>query len=68
MTLMMELDWELVALGVLLITWPVFFFLIKRQTRATNRWKGWRHLAFWLGPVGAAFIYAGLTYSDRRQL
>jgi hypothetical protein len=51
----------------LLIAWPVCFWLIGRDTKLTNRWRGWRHLAFFLGPIGAVLIYAGLRLTRQPE-
>jgi NhaP-type Na+/H+ or K+/H+ antiporter len=50
----------------LFIAWPVCFFLIRRETKQTNRWRGWRHLAFLFGPIGAVLIYAGLQLTRKQ--
>jgi len=50
----------LITVVLLFISWPVFFFLIRRHAKANQAWAGWRHLAFWLGPIGALLIFVGL--------
>jgi hypothetical protein len=49
---------------ILVVAWPVFFFLIRQHARETGRGGGWRHAAFFLGPVGAALIFLFLKLSD----
>lgn len=53
-------DALLLLVAMLFIAWPVLFFLIRRHTKVNQAWSGWRYLAFWLGPIGALLIFAGL--------
>jgi hypothetical protein len=59
-------DLALVAFVVLVAAWPVFFFLIRRRARELGRGGGWRHAAFFLGPIGAPVIFVLLKLSDKR--
>jgi hypothetical protein len=50
---------------VLFILWPVFFFVIRRRAREAGRGAGWRHAAFFLGPLGAPVVFVLLKISDK---
>jgi NhaP-type Na+/H+ or K+/H+ antiporter len=54
----------LAAVIALFISWPVFFFLIRRYTQKTGEGAGWRHAAFLFGPPGAIVIFLLLTVPD----
>lgn len=49
------------------VAWPVFFLLIGRHTKATRSWAGWRHLAFFFGPIAGLLIYVCLKVFDRAE-
>lgn len=55
------------ALVILVTAWPVFFFLVRRCARKAGRGAGWRHAAFFLGPIGAPFVFLLLARSERRN-
>lgn len=53
------------GLIVLTLAWPVFFFLIRRRTRETGRGSGWKHAAFFLGPVCAPIVFLLWIQSEK---
>ena len=57
----------LVPLVALFLSWPVFFFLIRRRTLKTGKGARWHHAAFLLGPLGAAVIFLWFAISDRQK-
>jgi hypothetical protein len=60
-----------VAMFLVLITmafsWPVVFYLIRRQARKSGPGGDWRHAAFFLGPFLAPVVFLLFKISESRQ-
>lgn len=56
------------VLIALFASWPVFFYLIRRRALNSGRGGGWRHGAFFLGPVGALVIFVCLKFYDSARI
>ena len=55
------------VLITIVVSWPVFFYLIRKQARKSSRGGGWRHAAFFLGPLLAPVVFLLFKISQNRQ-
>jgi hypothetical protein len=57
----------LLVLITLTVSSPVFFYLIRRQVRKSGHGGGWRHAAFFLGPLLAPLLFLLFKISENRR-